>query len=68
MKDPEWERSNFRLLGVPGHLYKETAKQLLSWFAKVLRRKTDAAFANECRVRFFRGFFRERRRQGRATD
>ncbi|HUE83075.1 MAG TPA: glycosyltransferase family 2 protein, partial [Pyrinomonadaceae bacterium] len=63
MKDPEWERSNFRLAGVPGHLYRDTARHTLIWFSKLLRGNSDAAFASECRIRFFRGFFRERRRQ-----
>ena len=63
MKDPEWERSNFRVAGVPGHLYKETARNAFLWLSRVLTGKTDAAFANECRLRFFRGFFRQRKRQ-----
>ncbi len=63
MKDPEWERSSFRLVGVPGHLYRETARNALGWFSKILTGNTDAAFVNECRLRFFRGFFRQRRRQ-----
>ena len=61
MNDPEWERSSYRLMGVPGHLYKETAKNALAWFSRVLTGKTDAAFVNECRLRFFRGFFKQRR-------
>ena len=62
MKDPEWERSSYRVLGVPGHLYKETAKNALVWFSRLLTGKPDAAFVNECRLRFFRGFYRQRRR------
>lgn len=60
MNDPEWERSNFRLAGVPGHLYRETVKNGLLWLSRVVRGHTDAAFVNECRLRFFRGFFRQR--------
>ena len=63
MNDPEWERSSYRLLGVPGHLYKDTAKHALVWFSRLLTGKTDAAFVNECRLRFFRGFYRQRRRE-----
>jgi glycosyltransferase involved in cell wall biosynthesis len=63
MKDPEWERSGFDLGGVPGHLYRETGRHALLWLSRILTTKTDAAFASECRLRFFRGFFRERRRQ-----
>jgi len=60
MNDREWERSSYRLLGVPGHLYRETAKNAFVWFSRVIAGKTDAAFVNECRLRFFRGFFRQR--------
>ena len=63
MRDPEWERSSFRLVGVPGHLYKETARQTANWLFSFLKGNRDAAFTHECRVRFFRGFFRQRRRQ-----
>ena len=62
MNDPDWERSSYRVWGVPGHLYKDTAKQALVWFSRMLTGKIDAAFVNECRLRFFRGFFRQRRR------
>ena len=63
MRDPEWERSSFRLAGVPGHLYKQTATHALGWVSSLITANTDAAFTHECRLRFFRGFFRQRRRQ-----
>jgi glucosyl-dolichyl phosphate glucuronosyltransferase len=63
MQDPEWERSNFRVAGVPGHLYKHTARHALYWLIKTLARHRDAAFTDECQLRFFRGFYRQRRRQ-----
>ncbi len=63
LNDPEWERSKFSLAGVPSHLYKETALQVLRWCASILKRNPDAAFVNECRLRFFRGFFLQRQRQ-----
>jgi glucosyl-dolichyl phosphate glucuronosyltransferase len=68
MNDPEWERSNFRVLGVPGHLYRETARNALVWLSRILRGNADAAFANECRLRFFRGFFRQRKHQLQQND
>ena len=68
MNDPEWERSNFRLSGVPGHLYRETARNAFTWIGRILLGRTDAAFANECRLRFFRGFVRQRRRQLSQTN
>ena len=63
MNDPEWERSSFGLVGVPGHLYRETASQVLIWLSRILAGNNDAAFTNECKLRFFRGFFLERKRQ-----
>jgi glycosyltransferase involved in cell wall biosynthesis len=65
MNDVEWERSSFRLLGVPGHLYRETARNAFAWFTRVLSGKTDAAFVNECHLRFFRGFLRQRMKNTR---
>jgi glycosyltransferase involved in cell wall biosynthesis len=62
LADPDWERSKFRLAGVPAHLLKETATNALLWLSKMLTGNTDAAFVNECRLRFFSGFFRQRRR------
>lgn len=63
MRDPEWERSSFRFAGVPGHLYKQTLSAAISWLRNILTGNTDAAFTHECRLRFFAGFFRQRRRQ-----
>jgi glycosyltransferase involved in cell wall biosynthesis len=62
MNDPEWERSSFRVAGVPGHLYRETAKNVLVWFSRMLNGNSDEAFVNECRLRFFQGFFKQRTR------
>jgi hypothetical protein len=61
LNDPEWERSKFRIAGVPSHLYKDTAKHALTWCSKLLSGKSDAAFESECRLRFFYGFFLQRR-------
>jgi hypothetical protein len=61
MHDPEWERSKFQLAGVPSHLYKETARHAIGWCSRVLTGNTDAAFESECHLRFFHGFFSERR-------
>jgi glycosyltransferase involved in cell wall biosynthesis len=60
MSDPEWERSSFTIAGVPGHLYRETAKHALSWLSKALTGKYDEAFTSECRISFFRGFLKQR--------
>ena len=63
MRDPEWERSSFRIAGVPGHLYKQTLNAALNWVKRTITGNADAAFTQECRLRFFAGFFRQRRRQ-----
>ena len=63
MRDPDWERSKFYLMGVPSHLYKETVTKALTWLSKILRGNSDAAFADECRLRFFYGFYRQRKRK-----
>ena len=67
MRDPQWERSRFSLAGVPGHLYKQTLTHGLSWLTTTITGKADAAFTHECHLRFFRGFFRQRRRQTAKT-
>ena len=64
MNDPEWERSSFRLAGVPGHLYRESARNAVGWLTRVLLGQRDEAFVNECQLRFFRGFLKQRRRSG----
>ena len=63
MRDPEWERSSFRIAGVPGHLYKQTLTHGLSWVFRIVTGNTAAAFTHECHLRFFRGFVRQRTRQ-----
>jgi len=62
MNDPEWERSRFKIAGVPGHLYRETAKHAVRWLGKSLTGKRDEAFVNECSLRFFHGFLKQRRK------
>lgn len=63
MHDPEWERSRFHLIGVPSHLYKETATNAVIWLTRILSGNPDSAFVYECRLRFFHGFFRQRKSQ-----
>jgi glycosyltransferase involved in cell wall biosynthesis len=64
LRDAEWERSKFSLLGVPGHLYRETAANAVKWFTSAVRGDDAGAFASECRLRFFYGFLRQRARRG----
>lgn len=63
MNDPEWERSKVRFIGLPGHLYRQTATHAVMWCLKILSGKPDDAFTSECRLRFFYGFFRERNKK-----
>lgn len=67
LADPDWERSKFRVAGVPSHLIKQTASNALTWVLNLLRGKSDAAFVNECRLRFFSGFVRQRTRRSRNS-
>jgi glucosyl-dolichyl phosphate glucuronosyltransferase len=62
MRDPEWERSMFRVIDVPGHLYKQAAAHAVNWFSGVLR-NADSAFIHECHLRFFLGFFVARQKE-----
>ena len=62
MNDPEFERSQFHLAGVPGHLYKQTVTHAVTWCARALTGHADAAFESECGLRFFYGFFLARRK------
>lgn len=63
MRDPNWEQARFQLAGVPSHLYRETARHAVMWCSRVLTGNTDAAFEEECHLRFFYGFFSERRKR-----
>ena len=67
MRDPQWERSKFSFAGIPAHLYKQTLTHGLSWVKTTITGNADAAFTHECRLRFFGGFFRQRRRQTSQT-
>ena len=63
MCDPEWERSKFHLIGVPSHLFRQAATEAVTWVTRTLTGNTHDAFVNECRLRFFHGFLRQRRNQ-----
>lgn len=64
LNDPEWERSSFTFAGVPGHLYRETATNAVTWLGRLLMGQSDEAFLHECRLRFFGGFLKQRRSSG----
>ena len=62
LRSEEIERSRAgRLFDVPAHLYKQAAKDALRWLQHKLAGVGDNAFIYETRLRFFAGFFRQRR-------
>ena len=62
MRDPQWERTNLRLLGIPAHMYRQTACDALGWIKNKMLRRSDKAFVHESRLRFFAGFFLQRQK------
>jgi GT2 family glycosyltransferase len=69
MQDPSFERSRLGgLLGVPAHVYRSAAREAAAWGARLLARRSEAAFAHELRLRFLLGFAIERVRNGHARD
>jgi glycosyltransferase involved in cell wall biosynthesis len=68
MRAPDMESTNVgRLFDVPTHLYKQFAKDFVSWIGRLMRADFDRAFLYEIRLRFFLGFFFQRRSDFRAT-
>ncbi len=65
LRDEDFERSTARLFDVPAHMYTQAAAAALAWCKWRLWRP-HTAFERETQLRFFVGFFRERRRQYRA--
>jgi glycosyltransferase involved in cell wall biosynthesis len=59
----EMERSaSGRLFDVPAHLYRQALADAASWFRCIVAGEGARAFAFETRLRFFVGFFSERRK------
>jgi len=56
MRDPQLERARLRPLGVPGHLLRTAARDMVTWLESALVADWDRAFDAELRLRFFRGF------------
>jgi GT2 family glycosyltransferase len=61
MREDSFEKASARLLDVPAHFYRQTARDAVSWFKHTLMGRGDEAFAHEIQLRFFQGFFRQRR-------
>ena len=62
MRIEEMEVGDLRLFDVPAHLYKQALKDTFGWFTYSLRRNEELAFERENEVRYFGGFFRQRRK------
>ncbi len=56
------EKCRFRLLGVPSYMYHGAAIHAAKWCRRMAFGRFHDAFADECQLRFFLGFFSQRRR------
>jgi hypothetical protein len=64
MRAEDMEQSSFgTLYGVPAHLYRQALADVVGWIGARMRRQDARAFRHELRLRFFGGFFGERRRE-----
>ncbi|HET6979220.1 MAG TPA: glycosyltransferase [Pyrinomonadaceae bacterium] len=61
MRDERIEASIGHLLGVPAHLYRQAARDVLGWLKCSLLRRKAEAFVHETRLCFFYGFLSKRR-------
>jgi glycosyltransferase involved in cell wall biosynthesis len=62
MRHHDVEKSASRLFDVPVYLYREAMKDGFSWLRYSLQGNRDEAFWHETHLRFFIGFFQQRRR------
>jgi glycosyltransferase involved in cell wall biosynthesis len=60
MRDPAFERSRARLLGVPTHVFRAIVAEGCAFVSDVVRRRSAEAFGHELRLRFLVGFTRHR--------
>lgn len=60
MRTPEMEHARARLLGIPLHLFRSAAADMINWLRLRLSGDRTHAFAAENRLWFFSGFFKER--------
>lgn len=60
MRLEEIERGRIRILGIPGHLVRQVARDILGWTTRRLRGDAAAAFSHEVALWHAAGFLRER--------
>jgi glycosyltransferase involved in cell wall biosynthesis len=65
LRDPEFERSAFRVFDIPGHVLRRAAKERLEMIYNRLRLCPDRAFEHEMEGFFLTGFIRKRLQQQR---
>lgn len=63
MRDREMERGDARLFDVPAHLYRQALADTLGWLKQTLLANEELALEHENSLRFFKGFFRQRRKE-----
>lgn len=61
MRDEEFERASARLFDVPSHKYRQAVIDVIYWIKYSVQKQEIEAFRHETRLRFFKGFFRQRR-------
>jgi glycosyltransferase involved in cell wall biosynthesis len=61
MRLKDYEVARARLFGVSSYLYKQAFLDSLSWLKFTLTRNSRMAFRTEIRLRFFLGYYRQRR-------
>lgn len=59
----ETERASARLFDIPSHMYRRAAADAIRWLKYSLQKQEAKAFRAETQLRFFDGFFRERRKE-----
>src|ERR1043165_2949912 len=67
MREEEMEIGNARLFDVPAPLYNQALKNSFGWLKQRLRSNEELAFHHETELRFFKGFFRQRRKEFKAS-
>jgi hypothetical protein len=63
LREEEIEKAAARLFDVPSHMYRQAVTDVFYWVKYSLLRQEAKAFHHETQLYFFRGFFRERRKQ-----
>ena len=60
LREPEYEKARFHVLGIPAHVLRSATLSLLRWVGKLLRGNTDGAFLHETELWDYWGYMLER--------